>query len=162
RPRGAGQGAGVHAAAPRLAADRELHELQPAAARHALRRPLRDRRARAPRVAAGGGLAHARQAGAMKPSAIRVLLLDQPARLRHRRARPEAPAARLRAGPRGRGPSRDAVTMLLEELTTHNAAEEMLLEPLLSAGDAYAGARVARMHEEHFGEHLIMQDALVG
>jgi len=98
----------------------------------------------------------------MKPSAIRALLLGQHARLRERLVVAEALAERLRAGGAVRSPFRDAVTTLLEELIAHNVSEETLLEPLLRAGDAYAAARVARMHEEHFGEHALMREALVG
>ncbi len=96
----------------------------------------------------------------MTPSAIRNLLLDQHARLRGRLATTEALAEKLRAGDPVRGAFRHAVTMLLEELTTHNVSEETLLEPVLRAGDVYADARVARMHTEHLDEHMIMQDAL--
>ena len=98
----------------------------------------------------------------MRPSAVRDLLLDQHERLRRRLAATEALAERLRAGAAVRGAFRHGVTMLLEELTTHNVSEETLLEPLLRAGDVYADARVARMHREHLDEHMILQDALIG
>jgi len=36
----------------------------------------------------------------------------------------------------------------------HNSLEASLLEPLISSGDAWAPARLARMIEEHGAEHL--------
>ncbi len=89
----------------------------------------------------------------MKSSTVRELLLEQHAGLRQRLAAAEA-------GADVRGELEDAVATLLVELTVHNASEETLLEPILRAGDAYAGARVARMHEEHIDEHMLMQDTL--
>jgi iron-sulfur cluster repair protein YtfE (RIC family) len=47
-------------------------------------------------------------------------------------------------------------------MATHNVTEEALLEPMLRDADAWAPQRIARMMEEHRGEHAVFCDALVG
>jgi len=48
---------------------------------------------------------------------------------------------KLRVGESGQGGIREAISVLLDEVTAHNASEEKLLEPVLEAGGVCAGAR---------------------
>jgi hypothetical protein len=96
------------------------------------------------------------------PSQARAKLLREHERLRSMLRDALALAARLRAGE----PVQTELEALLDRLgrafAAHNRTEEALLEPILHADPAWGPARVARMLEEHAGEHAAMRAALSG
>jgi iron-sulfur cluster repair protein YtfE (RIC family) len=98
----------------------------------------------------------------MKPSEARKLLLEQHGRLRELFAAAEELAARLLAGEMVGDELRCVLTDLRNAFAEHNASEERVLDPLLSAGDAWAPLRVKRMVEEHTAEHAAFREALTG
>jgi iron-sulfur cluster repair protein YtfE (RIC family) len=98
--------------------------------------------------------------GRTLPAATRARLLDEHEALRLRLARAEAMAKAMHEGFAVREEFREAVSALASTLARHNLHEEALLEPLLLLGDEMAPARVARMREEHAGEHAALRVAL--
>ena len=92
----------------------------------------------------------------MNPAKIRDALLTQHQRLRgmfdHARA--------LAGGERGGAALAELLAELGRALVEHNRYEESVLRPMLLAQDAWGGARVDRMCEEHAGEHRAFVERL--
>jgi iron-sulfur cluster repair protein YtfE (RIC family) len=98
----------------------------------------------------------------MKPPEARDHLLRQHSRLRELLGRAEALGARVLAEEPVSEGFQQALAELQTALAEHNQAEEAMLEPLLARGDAWAPQRIARMLEEHAGEHAVLRDVLSG
>jgi iron-sulfur cluster repair protein YtfE (RIC family) len=98
----------------------------------------------------------------VRPGDIRRHLLAQHNRLRERLASAQRIAARLLRDEAVGGELQAAVDQLRRDLREHNAAEEMVLERLLSATGTVGARRAARMVEEHGAEHAMMRELLDG
>jgi len=102
----------------------------------------------------------------MLPSQARERLLRQHAGLRElletaaRLAGQVLADAAGGAAPHDRTELHAVLAKLQDAMAEHNAAEEALLEPMLLDGDAWGPQRVARMMEEHRGEHATFRAAL--
>jgi len=104
----------------------------------------------------------------MLPSKARDQLLSQHEELRELFGKAAALAGQVLAdsaagtAPRDLPDLRGLLTRLLGAMAAHNATEEALLEPMLRDSDAWGPQRVARMMEEHKGEHAAFVAALTG
>ncbi|MCC6999440.1 MAG: hemerythrin domain-containing protein [Deltaproteobacteria bacterium] len=105
----------------------------------------------------------------MLPSEAREELLSQHAELRRLLSLAATLAGQVLADAAAGTPSPSdlpelhrLLARLQSALSDHNKSEESLLEPMLRDADAWGPQRVARMVEEHKGEHSAFRKALEG
>jgi iron-sulfur cluster repair protein YtfE (RIC family) len=91
-----------------------------------------------------------------------ALMLEQHAGLRRRVDRCAELSVRLLRGEAVEVELAAELAHLREQFGAHVDAEERLLEPALSASDAWGPLRVGRMIEEHEAEHHAFTERLVG
>ncbi len=96
----------------------------------------------------------------MKPSEARNLLIEQHNWLRRLLVAVERVTALYLVGSATETDVDVALDELRRAFSRHNESEEALLEPMLSATDAWGPQRIARMVEEHVGEHAAFRQAL--
>ena len=98
----------------------------------------------------------------MEPTHARAVLLEQHERLRCRLTEAQTVADRVLAGEGVEPALQEHIDGLRTAFAEHNASEEALLEPILRLDFAWGPARIARMLEEHSGEHASFREAMEG
>jgi iron-sulfur cluster repair protein YtfE (RIC family) len=96
------------------------------------------------------------------PRETRAELLAQHGEIRKLLAYAATIAADLLKGMPVESRFEQAMVAVRAALLRHNQQEEAMLVPLLAGRDRWSAQRIARMVEEHTGEHATIQRMLVG